>query len=295
MSNKYYKYDGSIIPMGVAKVEPIIQQFLSIQDAMGKIQNDIDSIGLPPEDIPGTPEWFLDPANIGEPYAGGYLAGVIDTIQGTINGADTYQSGERYALIVSDKDLESEAGVLWDTRGVSAPSEPGCKTRWNGLAATNAILAKNDDGTYPIFGHIRSIRTSNPAPAVTGGSDWYIPAMDELEPQYRNFKPTEMGNSMFFSTLSFPGEQQAGQNPSSDPVGGVYSNALEPFQTSIVAFKEGGDQALDLPRYWSATDADEGGLAWTQTFTGFGDLGGQTANSKDVVFTGVRPVRRVVF
>ena len=38
--------------------------------------------------------------DIGAPVAGGYFAGVIDTIKGTIQSNDDYQTGLRYALIV---------------------------------------------------------------------------------------------------------------------------------------------------------------------------------------------------
>ncbi|HMA79170.1 MAG TPA: hypothetical protein VKP88_08770, partial [Candidatus Paceibacterota bacterium] len=90
---------------------------------------------------------------LGAPVAGGYYAGVIDTVAGTIIAADDYQTGLRYALIVAPKDLEGGRGsspvsglptgdLEWDTQ--DRGGEAGCFTRWNGLEATNVIIAKND-------------------------------------------------------------------------------------------------------------------------------------------------------
>jgi len=51
---------------------------------------------------------FLDPEDpqfIGQAFAGGFLVGVIDTVAGTIDSQDDYQTGERYALVVAPKSL----------------------------------------------------------------------------------------------------------------------------------------------------------------------------------------------
>jgi len=230
-----------------------------------------------------------DPQFIGQAFAGGFLVGVIDTVAGTIDTQDDYQTGERYALIVAPKSLEDDSAPAWDSQ--ARTGEAGSFTRWDGLSSTDSILAKNDT-SYEAFEHIRSIRSSNPVPS-DGGSDWYLPAMDELELIYRNLKPVTGDNTTGTSTLTFPGSQDYGVNPSSDPTGSAYTASGEPFQTSVTDFQDGGAEAVDLKFYWSSTDADEDSRAWLQRFTGSGGEGLQTADPKGTTFFNVRPVRRV--
>jgi hypothetical protein len=126
---------------------------------------------------------------LGFPVAGGFYAGLIDTIAGTINGSDDYQTGLRYALIVSPKSLEGGRGaspasglpsgdLRWDAN--DRTGEAGCFTRWNGLEATNVIIAKAE-AAYEAHGFIADVRSQYPAVSTPGGSEWYLPAMDELE------------------------------------------------------------------------------------------------------------------
>jgi len=234
---------------------------------------------------------YTDPANIGTAVNGGFLVGVIDTVAGAIDSQDDYQTGERYALIVAPKSLNTSSTVLWDT--LDRAGESGSITRWDGLSSTNNILAKNDT-SYEAFEHIRSIRSSNPPPS-DGGSDWYLPAMDELELIYRNFKPVVSDNATGPETATFPGSQDSGFNPSSDPTGSTYIASGEPFQTSLTDFQSGGVNAVDSNRYWSSTDANENDEAWVQSFvnTGFG-AGLQDDIAKDNAPSDVRPVRRVL-
>jgi uncharacterized protein YfaT (DUF1175 family) len=232
---------------------------------------------------------YADPANIGTAVNGGFLVGVIDTVAGTIDSQDDYQTGERYALVVAPKSLETGPGPKWDSQ--DRTGEAGSFTRWDGLSSTDSILAKNDT-SYEAFEHIRSIRSSDPVPS-DGGSDWYLPAMDELELIYRNLKPVTANNDTGNDTRTFPGSQDFGFNPSSDPTGSAYT-ASNPSQTSVTDFQNGGAEAVDLERYWSSTDADEGGLVWRQVFTLSGAEGDQGGDNKDFTGGSVRPVRRVV-
>jgi len=240
---------------------------------------------------------------LGAPVAGGYYAGLIDTVAGTIIAADDYQTGLRYALIVAPKDLEGGRGsspasglptgdLEWDTQ--DRGGEAGCFTRWNGLEATNVIIAKNDT-SYEVHDFIEAVRSQYPAVSTPGGTEWYLPAMDELELLYRNFKPNNADNRDDTRNRNFPGTQVVGTNPSSAIEGFQYENSPRiPDVTYLDLFKEGNAQAIDLDRYWSTTDADEGGRAWLQVFTRSGFEGFQGATRKDLPFYSVRPVRRVV-
>jgi len=118
--------------------------------------------------------------------------------------------------------------------------------------------------------------------------------MDELELIYRNLKPVTADNATGNETKAFPGSQDYGFNPSSDPTGSAYTASGEPFQTSVTDFQSGGAEALDLERYWSSTDADETSQAWNQIFTRANNEGVQSAFFKDEFNRNVRPVRRVV-
>lgn len=240
---------------------------------------------------------------LGAPVAGGYYAGLIDTLTGNIIAADDYQTGLRYALIVSDKSLEGGRGaspasglptgdLRWDA--LDRTGEAGCFTRWNGLDATNVIITKNDT-SYEVHDFIEAVRSQYPAATTPGGSEWYLPAMDELELLYRNFKPNNADNFTGDRSYAFPGTQVVGTNPSSDPNGIPYENSPRiPGVTFLDLFKEGNAQAVDLARYWSTTDADEEGRAWNQDFTISGRYGFQFANLKDAANASLRPVRRVV-
>jgi len=242
--------------------------------------------------------------DIGAPVAGGYFAGVIDTIKGTIQANDDYQTGLRYAVIVAPKELEggrdsspasglTTGDLQWDTARTTA-GEPGTLTRWNGLEATNAIIAKNNTN-YQVHDFIEECRNQYPAPATTGGSEWYLPAMDELELLYRNFKPNYADNDTHNFPRNFPGSQPSGTNPSSDPTSPQNSNNPRvPEKTPVIGFRDNEAAAIDLERYWSTTDADEDGRAWDQLFTISGFEGLQRASTKDRTSSSVRPVRRVV-
>ena len=180
----------------------------------------------------------------------------------------------------------------WDTARGSG--EAGTFTRWDGLSATNVIINKND-ARYEVHNFIEEVRNNyEPAP-TPGGSTWYLPAMDELELLYRNFKPNYADNRTDTRSRNFPGSQPSGFNPSSDPTGSNYSNNPRvPEKTSGIGFRENEAAAIDLERYWSATDADEDGSAWDHYFTSSGAEGIQVAVGKSNDSISVRPVRRVV-
>lgn len=250
----------------------------------------------------GGPEFEEGVTQIGDAVDGGFFAGIIDTTVGNIIAADDYQTGARYALIVSPKDYEGGSGsspasglitgnLKWDAQDRAGQS--GSFTRWDGLSSTNSILAKNDTD-YEVFEFIRDLRTEYPVPN-DGGSDWYLPAMDELELLYRNLKPTTTSNRTgAVVTRTFPGGSfDHGYNPSSDPTASAYTSG-DPSQTSVAAFQSGGAEVIGQERYWSSTDTNQAARAWIQIFTLASFEGFQSGTDKDgTVFT-LRPVRRIL-
>jgi len=250
--------------------------------------------------IDHTIAWAVASRTFGSASADGYFAGVIDTVTATIDSADAYQTGEKFALLVSPKSLENGPGLQWDNTGTGFPFEAGALTRWDGLSATNAVLDPGGS-QYEVHNYIDGL--SSPV-ATEGGSKWYLPALDELELLYRNLKPNAEDNRTdsqgFFGGAAFPSTGGThGTNISSDPIGTGYSNnPRDPDETPLDAFKEGGPQTLSQNRYWSATEADaqtdDRGRAWLQAFTDSGAEGFQAADAKDLTDRSVRPVRRVV-
>ena len=232
---------------------------------------------------------------IGDEAFGGFFAGIIDTDlhSGDIDPNDTRQTGLRYALIVSPQAIgEPSSGLQWRT---SRTGVAEARTRWDGLHVTDYIIGGNAGSLsdFPIFEFCDEVRSSDPVPD-DGGSDWYIPAMDELELLHRNFKPGTEELNTDTRDSDFPaGQYPDWGNPSSDPQGDSYV-IDPPEQTTITAFQVGNAEAMDYDgdaRYWSATEAN-GDRAWHQLFRG-SSAGVQSANNKDATGFRCRLVRRV--
>ena len=224
------------------------------------------------------PRPFALPA-IGEAAFGGFFAGIIDTNQsGSIDAADDYQTPLRYALIVAPLSLESSTTLAWRT---SSATVSGASTRWNGLAAQNALAS----ATFPAFNYCNGLSFPD-----DGGSKWYLPAIDELELCYRNFKPTTGNNTTGARTLDvFPAVGwNNGANKASDPAGAEYTTTV-PGQTSITAFQSSNAEAFAADSYWSASWRGST-TAWRQVFF----LGGDQIGFPQTFVWRVRPVRRVV-
>lgn len=222
---------------------------------------------------------------IGAEFYAGFFAGVIDTTKGNIDAADAYQTGARFALIVSPKSLQASP-LAW--RSVTSNVNEA-RTRWDGLAVTEHVATRS--GSWPAFDHCNGLSFPD-----DGASQWYLPAMDELELLFRNLKAVTENNNLNTESELFPPSAQAnGVNPSSDPQGSAYT-ATDPDQTAVAAFQASGSQALEYAatsRFWSATEAN-GSEAWRQNFSQSGFVSDQRVNAKtSTSVAGVRPVRRV--
>ena len=238
---------------------------------------------------------------IGDLIAGGYFAGIIDTTKGNIQPNDAYQEGLRYAIIVAPKSLESPTTLGWCTLTNGGGAENNCMTRWDGLSSTDHIINTKSLGSYPAFNHINNIRKSSPVPYYPNGSDWYIPAMDELELLCRFLKLNTATNKeihesrLNFPSNSFNNQAESGKNISAEDTDDNPYTASAPLSI----FQSGGAQALDRERYWTSTDgnatADGIWCGRRQGFTLSTWEGFQVAFIKDLTtHLYVRPVRRIL-
>lgn len=224
---------------------------------------------------------------IGAAVYGGYFAGIIDTTQGNIIARDASEAGQRYMLIVSPKSME-RFGLAYKTTDDAAPVS--AQTRWDGHTATEVLA--NDAATYPAADYCHGLTYPG-----DGGSEWYLPAMDELELVYRNLKATTESNSTSVNTgNSFPGSNQAaGYNPSSEPPGSAYTSG-NPTQTTATLFIDGGGEDLGsqgVVNYYMTVTEYSVTTAFVQSQSG-SNSGIQFQGTKSSTNLYIRPVRRVL-
>jgi len=181
------------------------------------------------------------PTTIGEFWQGGYYAGQISF------------GGNTYYLLVSPKASGQNGGVNYKT---AATSDSLGLSTYDG--ATNT--AELDSATYPAAQWCAAL-------TINGYSDWYLPALYELEICYYNLKPTTQSNVT-----------TNGSNPYSVPARGSNYTTGTPAQTSVSAFQSGGSEAFATNlRTWTSTNPGAG--LTTATRIDFLD-GSQFNNSK---------------
>ena len=164
---------------------------------------------------------------IGAAMEGGYFAGVINV------------AGTHYGLAVSPKagDLDP---MPWGETGQDIGATSCC----DGLANTVAMAEAGSELA-------QAIQKLN----LNGYDDWYLPARDEQEMLYRQFKPLAHSNAATF---------RDGYNPSSVPVGYPYT-AETPPQTTVEVFQADGPEAFEPRLYWASTQFSAH-YAWLQYF-----------------------------
>lgn len=170
---------------------------------------------------------------LGESMAGGFFGGLISINQTT------------FCLIVSPK----ESGEFYNQ----------CLTQ---LGASDHVATFHNDGCHntamlaQYYPEIKSITQVT----INDYNDWYIPSLDELEVLYRNLKPSTTSNACFF---------RSGVNLSA-----ALSEDMQPYvednpaQTTLLAFKQHGEQAFDTQYYWTSSLNHRANalLFWTQNF-----------------------------
>lgn len=168
----------------------------------------------------------LYPTVIGESFGGGYYAGKIST---TANGVATHY------LIVAPKATGEAAGLQYGPQGTVT----GATSVIDGPTNTTNLAARGD--TYQAALFCKNL-------TIGGFTDWYMPALNELEVLYYFLKPDTTSNAA------------VGANPnavSPEPINTNYTTG-SPAQTSATAFRTGAaSQEFSLPGYiQSSTETD---------------------------------------
>lgn len=198
-----------------------------------------------------TPTINTIPTAIGEAFAGGFTTGRI------------FVDRRPFLLITAPKAEGLITEVAWNGK---MKRVDGAVSYFDGLANTRAMAEAGSEAAKQVL-----------ALRIGGFDDWYIPSRDELELQYRAFKPTKDKNWVY----------RNGDNPSSDPPGYPYTES-SPGQTVIKAFRKGGAEAFSDGWFWSSTQSEgDVACAWFQTFDGGYQGRGHEGNEYDV-----RAVRR---
>lgn len=205
----------------------------------------------------------VTPSNVpvvGSAYGGGFFAGQISTAG---NGVADYN------LVVAPVSSGQFRGQ-WKTANNNTP---GTLSEIDGPANTAAIVADGNSTTYPCGHFCNNL--------VTGGqTDWYMPALNELEICYYNLKPTTQVNNT-----------GGGINPNSVPARASTYTSGTPAQTSAADFKDTGSEDFTAggDYYWTSTqNSGSAGYVRIQFFNN-----GYQANSPKSSNYFVRAVRRV--
>ena len=219
------------------------------------INNRFNSANIPPTFTTPPP-----PTTIGQAYGGGYYAGQI----GVSSVATHY-------LIVGPV-ASADSSLQWKN---ARSATPGSDSVIDGPQNTADIVADGNSTVYPAAHFCNDL-------VIGGFSDWYMPALNELEVCYYNLKPITTSNNT-----------GSGTNTNAVPSRGSNYTSGTPAQTSVAAFQTGGAEAFTsdgYTTYWSSTEYDNGN-ARRQYFS-TGNPGNQDFTYKNYTRR-VRAIRRV--
>jgi len=168
----------------------------------------------------------------GMPFGGGFFVGILN-------------EGDHQKVLIRAPKATGQLLAAWND---SSKFVEGAMSYIDGRANTLAMAAADSKLAEQIL-----------ALQIDGFSDWYLPAMDELELMYRTLKPSTEENYLY---------GRSGVNASAVPPTQAYS-ADAPAQTDMPVFKVGAAEAFDEAWYWSSTQhAGHPGYAWMQDFDG---------------------------
>ena len=216
----------------------------------------------------GASSAFVLPA-IGDAFEGGFFAGLISH---TANGVATH------ALIVAPRatgasgtgyTIGSQLG--WATNGTIG----GATSTFDGRANTDAFIAQGISN-YPAAQFCTTL-------SIGGYTDWYLPALLELQIAYFNLKPTNNPNV----TLATAGVS-AGINAYSVPPRTSDYTSGNPTITTVAAFQSTGSEPFTTGQHWTSSGASSPNI-WVINF------GQGEQSSGHIVFNSfsVRAFRRI--
>jgi hypothetical protein len=191
---------------------------------------------------------------IGDVFGGGYFAGQISTAGNSV--AD-------YNLVVGPR-ATAQSILQWKT---SNTSTAGTSSVINGPANSTAM----NDASHPAAQFCEGL-------TIGGYTDWYMPAKNELELFYYNFKSFANTNNT-----------TSGSNTNAVPSRASNYTGGNPARTTVTLFQGFGSESFTTNSYWSSTESTSL-QAWSQdAYQGYQS----PSFVKDNMGTSVRAIRRV--
>jgi hypothetical protein len=169
------------------------------------------------------------PTTIGQPYGGGFYAGQIG-----VSGVATH-----YLIIGPVASAQNSSKTYKNAQTATT----GADSVIDGPQNTADIVADGSSTVYPAAHFCNDL-------VIGGFSDWYLPALNELEVCYYNLKPTTSNNIT-----------SVGINPNAIPPRASNYTTGDPAQTSAAAFQNpSGAETLETGIYtWSSTEGSTTG------------------------------------
>lgn len=193
---------------------------------------------------------------IGSAYQGGFYAGQIG-----VSGVATHN------LVVGPLSSADNSSIKWKN---AFTATPGSDSVIDGPQNTADMVADGSSTVYPAAHFCNDL-------VIGGYTDWYMPAINELEVCYYNLKPTTQNNNTSF-----------GINANAVPARASNYTTGNPAQTSATDFKSTGTENFSVANtYWSSTEVNATS-AWGQSFFN----GYQHDYGKNYTYR-VRAIRRV--
>ena len=195
------------------------------------------------------------PTTIGQAYGGGFYAGQI----GVSSVATHY-------IVVGPVSTAQNAATSWKNVNTATT---GADSVIDGPQNTADMVADGNSTVYPAAHFCNNL-------VIGGYSDWYMPALNELEVCYYNLKPTTTNNVT-----------SSGINANAVPARASNYTTSIPAQTSVTDFQSTGAEDFAVAYYWSSTETGA-----TYAKHQFFSNGNQVNTYKNDV-SSVRAIRRV--